>query len=105
MLRSSQEIIDAAKAFSHAGTRPRISVAAAQDADVLGAVRSCYDDGICDATLFGDTGKINELIIVEWRPTFQLASRHDGTKKNKASLPIFEIDVIVLDHFLDRIRP
>ena len=61
MLRSSQEIIDAAKAFSHAGTRPRISVAAAQDADVLGAVRSCYDDGICDATLFGDKGKINEL--------------------------------------------
>jgi phosphate butyryltransferase len=61
MFKSSQEIIDAAKALSLSGKRPRISVAAAQDADVLGAVRSCYDDGICDASLFGDKGKINGL--------------------------------------------
>jgi phosphate butyryltransferase len=39
----------------------RVAVAVAQDADVLGAVRSAYDDGICDASLFGDEKKIKAL--------------------------------------------
>lgn len=60
MLKSSQDIIDAAKQLSTDGKRPRIAVAVAQDADVLGAVRSAYDDGICDGSLFGDGAKIKE---------------------------------------------
>lgn len=54
MIRSAQEIIDTARALSGGGTRRRIAVAMAQDADVISAVRSAYDDGFCDATLVGD---------------------------------------------------
>ena len=61
MLKSSDEIIDAARQLSQNGGRRRVSVAVAQDADIIGAVRSAYDDGICDATLFGDEAKIKEL--------------------------------------------
>ncbi len=61
MIKSSQEIIAAAQKLSQNGKRRRISVAVAQDADVLGAVRSAYDDGICDASLFGDGQKIKNL--------------------------------------------
>jgi phosphate butyryltransferase len=61
MLKSSQEIIDAARRLSQDGKRSRISVAVAQDVDVLGAVRSAYDDGICEASLFGDEARIKEL--------------------------------------------
>jgi phosphate butyryltransferase len=61
MLKSSEDIIAAARKLSRDGQRPRISVAVAQDADVLGAVRSAFDDGICDASLFGDRTKIREL--------------------------------------------
>lgn len=61
MLKSSQEIIEAARLLSQDGKRPRVSVAVAQDADVLGALRSAYDDGICDASLFGDEARIREL--------------------------------------------
>ena len=60
MLKSSQEIIAAAQKLSHNGKRPRIAVAVAQDADVISAVRSAYDDGICDGSLFGDEAKIKE---------------------------------------------
>ncbi|MCK5127432.1 MAG: phosphate butyryltransferase [candidate division Zixibacteria bacterium] len=60
MLKSSNDIIAAAKKLSEGGKRPRISVAVAQDADVLVAVRSAYDDGICDSSLFGDEVKIKE---------------------------------------------
>lgn len=61
MIKSSQEIIAAAQKLSQNGKRPRISVAVAQDADVLGAVNSAYEDGICDASLFGDEQKIKSL--------------------------------------------
>jgi len=61
MLKSSDEIIAAARRLSQEGGRRRVAVAVAQDADVLGAVRSASDDGICDASLFGDESKIREL--------------------------------------------
>ncbi len=60
MMKSSQDIINAARKLSEGGKKPRIAVAVAQDADVLGAVRSAYDDGICDGSLFGDEVKIKE---------------------------------------------
>ena len=61
MIKSSKEIIEAARTLSQGGKRRRVAVAAAEDADVLGAVRSAYDDGICCASLFGDEKKIREL--------------------------------------------
>jgi len=61
MIKSSAEIIEAARKLSQGGKRRRIAVAAAEDADVLGAVRSAYDDGICSASLFGDEKKIRDL--------------------------------------------
>lgn len=60
MIKSSQEIIDAAVKLS-VTTRRRVAVAVAQDADVIGAVRSACDDGICNGSLFGDEAKIREL--------------------------------------------
>jgi len=61
MLKSADDIIGAARRLSREGKRRRVAVAAAQDADVLGAVRSAYDDGICDGTLFGDEAQIRSL--------------------------------------------
>jgi phosphate butyryltransferase len=61
MIRSAQEIIDAARRLSRERGRFRVSVAAAEDADVLAAVRSACDEGICDASLFGDTTKMQNL--------------------------------------------
>ncbi|MEE9443672.1 MAG: phosphate acyltransferase [candidate division Zixibacteria bacterium] len=61
MIRSSDEIIDAARKISGKRGRFRIAVAVANDSDVLGAIKSAYDDGICDALLFGDRGKIEEV--------------------------------------------
>jgi len=39
----------------------RVVVAVAQDADVIGAVKSAWEDGICDGSLVGDEQKIREL--------------------------------------------
>lgn len=61
MIKSSQDIIRAAKKLSAGGVRPRVAVAVAQDPDVLEAMQSAHDDGICDGTLFGDEAKIREL--------------------------------------------
>jgi len=61
MLKSSQDIINAALKLSQHGPRRRVAVAVAQDADVLGAVKSAHDDGLCDASLFGDEQRIREL--------------------------------------------
>lgn len=61
MLKSSQEIIEAARALSPGGKKPRVAVAVAQDADVLGAIGSAFQDGICEASLFGDRDKIRGL--------------------------------------------
>ncbi len=61
MIKSSQEIIRAAKKLSAAGVRRRVAVAVAQDPDVLEAMQSAHDDGICDGSLFGDETRIREL--------------------------------------------
>ncbi len=61
MLKSSDEIIAAAQKLSRRGKPFRVAVAAAQDADVLGAVQSAHDDGICVGSLFGDEEKIRQL--------------------------------------------
>jgi len=61
MLKSSDEIIAEAQKLSRNGGPFRVAVAVAQDADVLGAVRSAYDDGICRAALFGDEKRIRKL--------------------------------------------
>ena len=61
MIKSSAEIIDAARALSENGGRRRVAVAVAQDADVIGAVQTAYADGICDGSLFGDGKKIRQL--------------------------------------------
>ena len=61
MIKSSTEIIEAARALSKGGGRRRVAVAVAQDADVIGAVQSAQADGICEGSLFGDEKKIREL--------------------------------------------
>ena len=61
MITSAQGIIDAARKLSAGGRRRRVAVAAAQDAAVLEAVMSARDDGICDASLFGDKSAITKL--------------------------------------------
>ena len=61
MIKSSQEIIRAAKKLSAGGARRRVAVAVAQDPDVLEAMQSAHEDGICDGALFGDESKIREL--------------------------------------------
>ncbi len=61
MITSSAEIIAAVRQLSQGGRKRRVAVAGAQDADVLGAVRSACDDGICEASLFGDETAIREL--------------------------------------------
>lgn len=58
MLRSLQDIIQAAKS---AGTRT-ISVAAAQDKDVLMAVKAAIDAGLAQALLVGDKDQIAPLL-------------------------------------------
>ncbi len=61
MLKSSDDIIAAAQKLSRRGKPYRVAVAAAQDVDVLGAMQSAHDDGICVGSLFGDETKIRQL--------------------------------------------
>lgn len=61
MLKSSDDIIAAAQESSRQGKPFRVAVAAAQDADVLGAMQSAHDDGICEGSLFGDEKLIRQL--------------------------------------------
>ncbi len=63
MIRSSAEIIEAAKNLSASSKtgKSRVAVAAAQDADVLGAVYEAYREGICDVILCGDSAKIKSI--------------------------------------------
>ncbi len=60
-IRSSDEIISAAKELAESGRRKMVAVAGAQDADVIGALASANADGILDATLYGDAKKIRKL--------------------------------------------
>jgi phosphate butyryltransferase len=58
---SSDMIIEAARELARTGRKKRVAVAAAQDADVLGAIASAHAEGILDATLFGDREEITRL--------------------------------------------
>ncbi len=58
MYRNLDEIIAAAKALPN---RQRLAVAAAQDQDVLAAVRDAVEWGIVSAILVGDEAKINSI--------------------------------------------
>jgi phosphate butyryltransferase len=60
MIKSSTEIIEAARKLSASGMR-RVVVGVAQDADVIEAVKSAREDGICDGSLVGDGQKIRKL--------------------------------------------
>lgn len=57
MLRSFQEILARGKSFG----KVTISVAAAQDSDVLQAVKAAQDNGLADAILVGDANVIESL--------------------------------------------
>lgn len=61
MLKSSDDIIAAAQQLSRRGRPYRVAVAAAQDADVLGAMQSAHDDGICVGSLFGNEKQIRQM--------------------------------------------
>lgn len=61
MLKSSDDIIAAAQKLSRRGKPYRVAVAAAQDADVLGAMQSAHDDGICVGSLYGDEATIRQM--------------------------------------------
>jgi len=82
MLKSSEEMIAAARNLSQNGGRRRVAVAVAQDADVLGAVSSAYEDGICDASLFGDEEKIKALAEKNNMPldNLQVVNRPDPAR-------------------------
>lgn len=55
MYKNMQDIVEAAKGLPH---RQRSVVAAAEDQDVLEAVRDAVDWGIVSAILVGDADKI-----------------------------------------------
>lgn len=57
MLNTFQQIIDEAKSEG----RQRVAVAAANDADVLEAVKMAVEAGLADFTLFGDGASIESL--------------------------------------------
>ncbi|HOP08065.1 MAG TPA: phosphate acyltransferase [candidate division Zixibacteria bacterium] len=60
-IQSADEIIARAIAIANEGRKKRVAVAAAQDADVIGAVAQAQADGFLDATLVGDGEKIKAL--------------------------------------------
>ena len=64
-ISSSDQIIEAAARLSETGQKKMVAVAGAQDIDVIGALSSANADGILDATLFGDRGKIEEIASKE----------------------------------------
>lgn len=60
-IHSSDELIERAIAIAHDGRRKTVAVAAAQDADVIGAVSQAQADGFVDGILIGDAGAIGTL--------------------------------------------
>jgi len=60
-IKSSDQIIATARELGAAGRKKMVAVAGAQDVDVLGALASARDEGILEATLFGDKAVIREL--------------------------------------------
>ncbi|RKX19268.1 MAG: phosphate butyryltransferase [Candidatus Zixiibacteriota bacterium] len=64
-ISSSDMIIEAAARLSESGRKKMVAVAGAQDTAVIGALSSANADGILNATLFGDKGKITEIASKE----------------------------------------
>ena len=60
-IHSSDELIARAVEIAREGRRKTVAVAAAQDADVIGAVSEANADGFLDAILIGDQGLIHDL--------------------------------------------
>ena len=58
---SSDQLIAYAIAIAKEGRRKRVAVAAAQDADVIGAVAQAQADGFISAVLVGDRARITRL--------------------------------------------
>jgi len=58
---SSDQLIEQATSIANAGRRKTVAVAAAQDADVIGAVASARADGYINGTLVGDEAEIRSL--------------------------------------------
>ncbi|MBU0984250.1 MAG: phosphate butyryltransferase, partial [candidate division Zixibacteria bacterium] len=61
LITTSDELIARAVAIAEAGRKPTVAVAAAQDADVIGAVAEARSDGFLEAVLFGDRDRIKVL--------------------------------------------
>ncbi|MBU8933029.1 MAG: phosphate butyryltransferase [candidate division Zixibacteria bacterium] len=60
-IHSSDELVAHAIAIADAGRKKTVAVAAAQDADVIGAVAQAQADGFINAILVGDATAINKL--------------------------------------------
>jgi phosphotransacetylase len=60
-IRSYEELIGQAVALAREDRPKRVAVAAAQDADVIGAVCESHSDGFVDAVLAGDEARICKL--------------------------------------------
>lgn len=60
-IHSAQELIDRAREIAGKGRRKTVAVAAAQDADVIGAVAQGQAEGFLDGVLCGDESRIRHL--------------------------------------------
>ncbi len=60
-IHSAQELIDRAREIAGEGRRKAVAVAAAQDADVIGAVAQGQAEGFLDGVLCGDESRICDL--------------------------------------------
>ena len=60
-IHSSDQLIERAVAIAKEGRRKTVAVAAAQDADVIGAVSQAQADGFLDGILAGDKAAIEKL--------------------------------------------
>jgi phosphotransacetylase len=60
-IHSSDQLIERAIAIAGEGRKKRVAVAAAQDADVIGAVAQAQADGFVSGILVGDKARIEQL--------------------------------------------
>lgn len=75
-IHSAQELIGRATEIAGEGRRKTIAVAAAQDADVIGAVAQGKAEGFLDGVLCGDEGRIRELADQNEIDVGELEIRH-----------------------------
>jgi phosphate butyryltransferase len=64
-IKSSEQIIEAARALAAEDRRRTVAVAGAQDGAVMSALAQANADGILNAALFGDKAKIEEIAAKE----------------------------------------